>query len=279
MKKLMAFVASLFVAASVFAQSGRNLLAGVYNFATESSKTWTIYDANFTSIDTIAEKYVFDASFVIKIAIGLSRYDFTCTVAKDGDDFTVDLTNMESYAVDKNLKIVKSGSKYPSSNRVASEYAKQMKTEIQTRMKSWKDAEYQANLDKAVTSPAVLNCVAKNSALVFKKFLKDYEIIGKTASMKIGVTKVDESKLNDRSYYVAGLTFCGTKVDTMGFLVPEFADVMVFTNSDNVISLTTSDRMDIVLGKAKGSTYEVKGTIKDVTRKEAGGISVIQIIE
>lgn len=283
MKKLISFVAALFVAATVFAQAGnKKLLAGVYDFATEPSKTWTIYDANFVSADPIAEKYVFDASFVVKIAIGLSRYDFTCTVAKQGDDFTVELSDMVSYACDKNLNIVKKGSVYNTAPRVSGEYAKQIKAEIEERMASWSDDEYNEKLTKAVTSPVILSNVAKNSALAFKKFVGDNGVEGKPISIKIDVTKVDEapSYAAGYSYYVAGLICVGYEKGKMGIRLPIYESVMVYTNNDAVVSLVPADEFDIIKnGKTKGSVYEVKGTVRKVERKDIARLAPLQINE
>lgn len=259
----------------------RKLISGVYNFATEKSDSWTIYDPYFVSIDVTNEKYVFTASFVVGNIVGLTRYDFTCTVTKQGDDFKIDLTDMSSYACDKDLKKVKAGSSYKTSEKVAGEYAKQMKAEILLRIASWSDDEYTQNLNKAVTSPIILNCIANNSALVFKKFISDYEIIGRTISLQMNITSVDEdTKHEEFSYSVTGKTLSGYKKDDIGIKIPTYSSVFVYTNNDDVISLTPAELVDgIMTGGTSGSGYEVNGTIKDVKRNDIGGISVIVINE
>ncbi|MFA6937370.1 MAG: hypothetical protein WCQ67_03995 [Treponema sp.] len=56
--------------------------------------------------------------------------------------------------------------------------------------------------------------------------------------------------------------------------------MLLYTNNDFVISLTPADTTDAILnGGQSGSVYEVKGTIKDIKRREAGGLSIIEINE
>ena len=283
MKKLFALLLTAVVSISAFAQTNsKKLIAGVYNFATEPSDIWTILDPAFKSVDPISEKFVFTGSFTVKILIGSSRYDFTCTVAKQNDDFTVELSDMSSYACDKNFKMLKTSQRYNTSARVAGEYAKQIKDEISKRMSSWSDEHYKQNLNSAVTSPMVLDCVAKNSNLVFKKFIKDYEVIGSPVKLKIFVTKIDEAPeyAKGYSYYVAGNTFTGYRVGEFGINYPEYTSVTVYTNNDAVISLTPAETMDgLMFGGTSGSEYEVKGIVRDVSQSSTGGLSIIQVDE
>jgi hypothetical protein len=281
MKKFTALVVSLLLAGALFAQSNKKLIVGVYDFATESSDSWTVYEPSFKSIDPINEKYVFTACFVIKNIVGLTRYDFTCNIAKVNEDFSVELTDMSSFACDKNLKIVKNGSVYKTSAKVAREYAKQIKDEINKRMNSWSDADYEIKLNSTVTSPLVLGCVANNSALVFKKFVKDYEIIGRTIKTSIYVTKIDEAPnyAEGYSYYVAGNALCGYRIGEFNISYPEYASIMVYTNNDAVISLTPAETMDGLLDGTSGSKYEINGTIKDIKQKSTGGLSIIEVNE
>lgn len=266
----------------LFAQANRKLISAVYDFATVPSEAWTLYETNFNSIDPVADKYSFTGAFVIKNIIGLAKYDFTCDIVKAGEDFNVQLSNMTTYACDRNFKIVPKGSVYKVESRVSNEYAKRMKTEITTRLSSWSEEQYNAKLDAAVTSPIVLNCVANGSALVFKKFVNDNQLIGKSINVKINVTNIDEapSYIEGYSYYVGGKTICGYTTNSMGLKLPDYVSIMLYTNNDEVISLTPAETNDALFGSGKsGSVYEVKGTIRDVSRKDIGGLSVIQINE
>lgn len=283
MKKTLLIIATLMLGGLLFAQnSSKKLITGVYNFATEPLNGWTIYDPNFTSINPISEQYTFEGGFIVKILVGYSRYDFTCTVSKNGNDFDVQLSNVTSYACDKNAKKLASGKTMNTSDKVSSEYAKQMKTEITNRMSKWSDEEYANILNQTITSPIVLECIANNSALIFKKFITDNQLIGKNITLKINVTKVDEAPkyAEGYSYYVGGQVFSGYKSDDLGIKFPKSVGIMVYTNNDSVISLTPADTTDAILnGGQSGSVYEVKGTIKDIKRREAGGLSIIEINE
>ena len=114
MKKLLGVLISALLFVSGFAQE-RKLISGVYNFATEESADWSIIEPTFKSVDPVSEKFVFTASCTVKALLGLNRYDFTCTVAKQNDDFSVDLSDMTSYACDKNFKMLKKDSRYKTS--------------------------------------------------------------------------------------------------------------------------------------------------------------------
>ncbi len=126
-----------------------------------------------------------------------------------------------------------------------------------------------------------MNCIANNSALVFKKFISDYEIIGRRICLQLNVTSVDEdTKHEEFSYSVNGKTLSGYKKDNIGIKIPTYSSVFVYTNNDDVISLTPAETIDgIMTGGTSGSVYEVNGTIKDVRRSDIGGISVIVINE
>jgi len=283
MKKLLSLVCLLVLGSVLFAQNAsKKLLAGVYNFATEASDDWRIVNPLFSKINPINDEYVFDGSFIVKIRIGYMRYDFTCSIAQEADDFSVKLENVHSYGCNKDGIKPDSGKVYNTTTKVAAEYAQQMKTEIQKRMNNWSDEEYSKMLDTALTSPLVLNFVAGNSALVFKKFLADYEIIGKEISLKINVFSVDEAPYYAKGfdYYLGGKAVCGYKTSNLGVTVPETVSVMVFTNSDKVLEVTPADTMDATIGKVKDSAvYEVKGKITDVVRKETSGLNMIKIEE
>lgn len=283
MKKVIVALCSMLLSFGLFAQANRKLISAVYDFATVPSEAWTLYETNFTTIDPVADKYSFTGAFVIKNIIGLAKYDFTCDIVKDGEDFNVQLSNMRTYACDRNLKIVPKGSVYKVENRVSNEYSKRMKTEISTRLSSWSEEQYNAKLDAAVTSPIVLNCVANGSALVFKKFINDNQLIGKSINVKINVTNIDEapSYVEGYSYYVGGKTVCGYTTDPMGLKLPDYVSFMVYTNNDDVISLTPAEKTDGFFGSGKsGSVYEVKGTIQEIKRKDTGnGISLIKVNE
>ena len=282
MKKHLILLFVLF-AGVVFAQENtRLLIAGVYDFATNPNESWEILDPAFVQADQISDSYSFSGGFMIKNFIGNTRYDFICRVNKNGGDFDVILENMNSYACDKSGQIVSAGKIYKTSEKVAAAYADQMKDEIKSRMGKWSDEEYETALNKAVTSPCILNCIASNSSLAFKKFLKDNAVIGRKITMEILVTNIDEapSYAEGYAYYVGGEVLSGYSVDSLGIKPPKYEAVMVYTNNDAVISLTPAKTEEIFTGKIQsGSVYKVNGTIKDITQSVTGDLEIIQVNE
>ena len=89
MKKLFLFgLLMIMSVCCIFGQiDSKKLFLATNSFVTEESDDWKIYDGKFTVMDTINEEYTFDGGFVVKILVGSSRYDFTCTVKNEGDDF------------------------------------------------------------------------------------------------------------------------------------------------------------------------------------------------
>ena len=80
--------------------------------------------------------------------------------------------------------------------------------------------------------------------------------------------------------YVAGNALRGYKTGEFGINYPEYAGVMVYTNNDAVISLKPAETMDgLIFGGKSGSEYEINGTVKDVSQKITGGLSIIQVNE
>lgn len=283
MKRIITVILSLVFVSALFAQTnGRKLIAGVYSFAFEKSDTWENVEPTVISVDPNNNKYELKASFITKLLLGFSRYDYSCVISQDNDIVNVEISDISSYACDKNLKKLPKGSVYKVTSNVANDYANQMKTEIEKRLNSWSEEEYNNKLNSACTSPMILNCIAKNSALVFKKFITDNEIIGKPISFKMIVTKVDEAPnyAKGYSYYLSGNVITGYKKDSMGITTPTTAGVMVYTNNDKVISLVPTNIVDVIVdGANSDSIYEVNGTIKDISRRDSGGLSVIQINE
>lgn len=282
MKKHLILLFVLFAAVAFSQENNRSLMAGVYDFATNPNESWEILDPVFVQADQISDSYSFSGGFMIKNFIGNTRYDFICRVSKNGSDFDVDLENMNSYACDKSGQIVRAGKIYKTSEKVAAAYADQMKDEIKSRMGKWSDEEYETALNKAVTSPFILNCIASNSSLAFKKFLKDNAVIGRKITMEILVTNIDEapSYAEGYAYYVGGKVLSGYSVDSLGIKLPKYETVMVYTNNDAVISLTPAKTEEIFTGSTKsGSVYKVNGTIKDITQSVTGDLEIIQINE
>lgn len=62
--------------------------------------------------------------------------------------------------------------------------------------------------------------------------------------MEILVTNIDEapSYAEGYAYYVGGKVLSGFSVDSFGIKLPKYETVMVYTNNDDVISLTPAKK-------------------------------------
>ena len=248
MKKL--FLFSLLMIMSVcciFGQvDSKKLLTATHSFVTEQSEDWEIVDGNFTYIDTIGEEYTFSGGFIVKILVGSSRYDFTCTVKNDGDDFTVTIPEMQSYACDKNGKIIKNGTIMKTSSKVAEQYAAQMKDEITKRMNAISDVE--ASFTKVATSPEVLDILPQSmSELAVKKFVEK-NVNGKTVELDIILDSIDE---NENTLY--------GETKNLSYKVVGHIANKKYINLHNIFIYSNNDKL---LSSKIGSTYKAKGTVK-----------------
>lgn len=134
MKRKLVILLAFLIGTCAFADvSTPKFFAGVYNFATEASDSWRIYDADFETINPVSDSYSFTGGFVVKF-LGLTRYNFKCDIVKQGDDFSVKLSDVSSFVCDKNgiKKSTSSIAKTP--ENVAVQYAAQMKDEIKNRI-------------------------------------------------------------------------------------------------------------------------------------------------
>lgn len=284
---LFVLVLMILPAVGLFAQENtRSLIAGVNDLATNPIESWEILDPVFIKVDPISESYSFSGGFVVKNFIGNTRYDFVCHINKNGEDFDVSLENMESYACDKTGQKTKSAKVYQTSEKVAKAYSDQIKDEIKARLSRWTDEEYESALNEAVTSPAILECVAKNSSLVFKKFLKDNTVVGRNFSEEIIVTLVDEAPVSvkDYAYTVGGRVFIGYNTDKLGIKTPKYVSVYIYTNNDSVITLIPIESQELYTKNIEtlesNSIYKVNGTIQDITQEDlTGDLKLIKINE
>lgn len=257
MKKLLLVFATLLINAALFAGTpAKDFLTGVYDFATKESSTWKIYDGNFCSIDTTAEEYVFTGGFVVKLLTS-SRYDFVCTVTNNDNDFTVELTDVVSYACDKNGKKLGSSKASKTSANVANQYAAQMKTEISSRIEAFqKSGTIDTEYTKIVTNPSFVNVISKSmSDLAMKKFVEE-NINGKDVNFDVKLVSVEENvnpitgKTEALAYKARG-TVEVFKDGTPGLIViTEPYSIYIYSNNEKLLSAKT------------GSTYSVKGKAK-----------------
>ncbi|MCI5830849.1 MAG: hypothetical protein PUJ82_06935 [Spirochaetales bacterium] len=243
MKKIIGLIAALFTSAVLFAAvPAKNLIVGVHDFATHPSSDWEVYDGFFTKFDVTEQEYVFTGYFTVKILLGYSRYNFTCTVKNGDDDFTVELSNMESFASDKKGKIAKGGKRYSTSERVATQYAAQMKDEINRRIAEFENA---GRIDEIYTTiitypPVFYLSTATMSKLAVKKYIEQ-NIDGQTVELDVKLESIDENK-NPITGKVEKYAY--KAVGQLGSY-----SVYIYSNNDKLVSAKI------------GSDYTVKGTV------------------
>ena len=258
MKKIISSLMALIAGTVMFAASpAKDFLLGTYDFATVPSKTWEILDGTFTSIDTLSEEYTFLGGFKVKGLIGFTRYDFKCTVKNGSDDFSVELSDMCSYPINKKGEKLTNANLMTTSTNVASQYAAQMKTEIKDRIEKFQnngkiDEEY----TKLVTSPAFINVISKSmSDLAMKKFVEE-NINGKNVSFEVTINSVDENKnpitgeICPLQYKAKGSVQVIKDFSIGGIVITEGFSIFIYSNNDALLSVKI------------GSPYTVNGTAK-----------------
>ncbi len=256
MKKIISSLVAFIAGSLMFAATpAKDLLLGTYDFATVPSKTWEIFDGTFTNIDTIGEEYTFFGGFKIKNIIGFVRYDFSCTIKNGEDDFSVEISDMSSYAIDKKGAKLKNGKESKTSASVASQYAEQMKTEIKNRIKAFQESgKIDEEYTKVITSPAFVNVISKSlSDLAMKKFVET-NINGKKVSFNVTLESIDENKnpITGETYPLQYKATGGVQVikdySLGGIKITDNYTVYIYSNNDKLLSAK------------KGSNYKVNGT-------------------
>ena len=293
MKKLITFVATLLLTGMVFAeQTPFKLFTGAYKFATEASDSWKIYDANFISVYPTTPRLYFTGAFVSKTIVGYTRYDFSCTVTKNEDDFSVELRNVTSVQSDKNGKTMFANNTKTAPKAVIAQYEKQMKEEIINRMNSLSDEECKnffisylmdeknisnisfsdsstenfANFlienkftedDKYLTNPTLISYVAlsSNNKLQFERYISKTGLIGKEISLSAFYSSIEKN------------TFLKTSKDYNVYLQTKAAIITFATNNDEYIDLK------------EGAKIEIKGIIDSINYDERTEILSIIVID
>ncbi len=254
MKKFTALVVSLLIAGATFAQDAKSLFTGVYDFATEKSDSWKIYDGTFTKIDFSENEYSFMGGFVVKL-LTTSRYDFKCTVKGTGDDFSVTLSDMVSYSCDKNGIRAKKAKTASTSTRVANQYADQMKDEIKARISKLSGDQLEKKYFDIISYPPVLDLYTKSmSDLAAKKFI-EANINGKTVEFEVTLNSIDENDslygLHENFAYKAiGNIETYSEGSVGGIIITKPLSVLIYSNNDKLLNTKI------------GSTYKIRGKAK-----------------
>lgn len=253
-KKILTFLLVLLIASSVFAQeSMQKLFLGTHSFVTEDSDSWKIYDSYFISVNPIDEEFTFIGSFNVKLLLGYSRYNFECTVKNLENDFSVEITKMESYACDKNNNILKNGSVSQTSKKVAEQYAAQIKDEIKNRIMNISDDSVDTLFTKVITTPEIITTIGNSmSDLAIKKFIEK-NVNGNEVEIEVTLNSIDEPDELLRDFYKCEYQargYVNTYKSGFGrFIEKDVYSITIYSNNDKLVSAKI------------GSTYKAKGKI------------------
>ena len=258
MKKLILGLLILLSASMMFGQTdvdSQKLLVGLYDFITEPSSNWKIYDGAIISADPINDEYTITGGFIVKVLLSNSRYNFVCSVKNTGDDISVEISQMESYICDKNGNLASGSSVNETSNRVASQYAKQIKEEILARMADISEDTIETAYAKVVTLPNFIKPLINTmSELALKRFVEQ-NINGKEVELEIALSSIDENRnpITNELYplnYKAKGFINGVYESGWGRnMVKKSYSLNIYSNNDKLLSTKI------------GATYKAKGKV------------------
>ncbi|MCR5254219.1 MAG: hypothetical protein K6C98_10975 [Treponema sp.] len=262
MKRLLVtFIGALLCLTNIFAQkipAGRDILPLVLDFAYDK-EYWV--DSEIQVADIANNEYLISGYHVNKSGVGYTRQDYTVSISRAETTLIVSVSDLTTIGCNKEGVPLETATMSANTAKSTEKLAIALNKDLSKRINSWGDKEYKKKLDIALTSPVIMTTLARQSALVFKKFIGDNKIIGKPTEFEVKVLKIEASDFEGYTNCVNGQTFCGYKTGSGGIPKPEYVPVKVYTNN-----------------KPQG-TYVVKGTIKDVKRADVGGLSVIEIKE
>ena len=193
--------------------------------------------------------------FVVKL-ITTSRYDFLCTVKGTGDDFSVTLSDMNSYSCDKNGNRAKNAKTMSTSANVANQYANQMKDEIKARISKLNGEALEKKYFDIISYPPVLNVYTKSmSDLAAKKFIES-NINDKTVEFEVKLDSIDENinpitrEVEPLAYKAKGSIETYKDGSIGGIIITEPFSVYIYSNNDKLLNTKV------------GSIYKTKGKAK-----------------
>ncbi len=299
MKKLLSIlVVGLIGLMAVFAQSipeGRELFPAVYDFATDYENAWTA--AKITDFDVQNNSYSVTGYAVAGKGITLHRDDYKVNIKKDGDSFSVVISDYTTAACDKNGKIPANAKKMSKSKGAANQLSGFIAKDISERLSSWSNEEYQNKLDKVVTDPEFLKTLSeKSSSLYVSRFVKKYSIEGKEVKLSLVLKSIEENSLKD-DYFLKFVGDSAPEESSYEFVVSGYTSNNPFANiiEDGGISIITSDKIanmyrssnvvfytnnEEFIEKQEGDVFEVQGTIKKLSFDSVTGkFSLYQLID
>ena len=235
--------------------NSKKAFLGIHDFVNNPSENWNLRDGYFFHIDPMNEEYKFVGSFTIKVLLTTSRYDFICTVKNTPDNMVVELSDMESYSCDKNGQYIKNSKVIQTSNKVASQYADQIKTEIQARISKISDSVVDAEYAKVVAQPDVFFTITDSmSDLAVKKFV-EANINGNEVELEVKLGKIDENRhpLTNELY-----PLCYKATGYVPLFKSGFGRFIMLEDQH----ITIYSKNDKLLTAKAGSSYKVKGKLE-----------------
>lgn len=288
MKKLLSIlVVGLIGLMAVSAQSipeGRELFPAVYDFATDFENAWT--SAQIKNFDVQNDSYAVVGYAVQGKGITLHRDDYTVNIKKENGTFNVEITGYTTVACNKNGQPLPKATQMAKSKSSATKLAGFIVKDITDRLASWSDEEYSKKVDKVVTNPDFIATLAKkSSSLYVKKFIKKYNIEGKTVSFPLVLTSISENTLkNDQTFKYAMQISGGDLPEkakkeylASGFIKEDIFGYGNIVRETNVFFYSNNDDL---IDKKEKDVMEISGTIQDITFNDiTGKFSFYAVVE
>ena len=263
MKKLSVLImTALICVTNMVAQqipAGRDILPVVLDFAYD--KEYFI-ESEIQVADVVNNEYLISGYGVKKMGVGYTRQDYTVQITRKDTELIITVSDMLSVGSDKDGVPLPTATQTGNTAKSTEKTRLAIQKDLSKRLNSWGDKEYRQKLNVALTSPVILSTIARQSALVFKKFISDNKIVGKATDFQIKVISVDKSPVDGFKNCITGQAFCGYKTGSGGIPKPEYVTVSVYTDK------TTAEE-----------NYTVRGTIRDVKRADVGGLASIEVNE
>ncbi len=288
MKKNLSILAAVFVGmTAIFAQTipeGRELFPVVYDFATDFENAWT--SAQIKTFDVQNDSYAVVGYAVAGKGLTLHRDDYTVNIKKENGTFNVEITDYTSVACSKNGQPLPKSTKISKPKSSATKLAGFIIKDITDRLASWSDEEYAKKVDNVVTNPDFIATLAKkSSSLYVKKFIKKYNIEGKTVSFPLVLTSISENTLKNDQTFKYAMQLSGGELPEKAkkeYLASGFTKDNVFgygnlVRETNVVFYSNNDEL---IDKKEKDVMEISGTIQDITFNDVTGkFSFYAIVE
>ena len=288
MKKILSILAAAFVGmTAIFAQTipeGRELFPAVYDFATDFENAWT--SAQIKTFDVQNDSYAVVGYAVQGKGLTLHRDDYTVNIKKENGTFNVEITGYTTVACSKNGQPLPKATQMAKAKSSATKLAGFIVKDITDRLANWSDEEYAKKVDEVVTNPDFLATLAKKSSnLYVKKFIKKYNIEGKTVSFPLVLTSISENKLKNDQTFKYAMQISGGELPekakkeylASGFMEKDIFGYGYLVRETNVFFYSNNDDL---IDKKEKDVMEISGTIQDITFNDiTGKFSFYAVVE